>query len=61
MFPNLIKQKTRLGKALDTSLVRRCREIGYEIAEWVVDFAGMNHTVVNFDNAYQFIPSGRCV
>ncbi|XP_025077043.1 uncharacterized protein LOC112553806 [Pomacea canaliculata] len=36
-------------------------EIGYEIAEWVVDFAGMNHTVVNFDNAYQFIPSGRCV
>ncbi|XP_076465987.1 uncharacterized protein LOC143297476 [Babylonia areolata] len=36
-------------------------EIGYEVVEHVVDFKGNNHTVINFKNAYQFIPSGRCV
>nr|KAG5699560.1 hypothetical protein BaRGS_033756 [Batillaria attramentaria] len=52
-------------KASNSFLGDRCgcclTEIGYEIVEQVMDFSGQNHTVINFNNAYQFIPSGRCV
>ncbi|KAK6188845.1 hypothetical protein SNE40_004940 [Patella caerulea] len=35
-------------------------ELSYEIVEQITDFDGNNHTIINFNNAYQFIPSGRC-
>ncbi|XP_070211812.1 uncharacterized protein [Littorina saxatilis] len=36
-------------------------EIGYEVVDQVMDFSGRNHSVINFKNAYQFIPAGRCL
>ncbi|CAG5126843.1 unnamed protein product [Candidula unifasciata] len=36
-------------------------EIGYEVTTEVTDFNGQNHTVINLQNAYQFIPSGKCL
>ncbi|XP_046373529.1 uncharacterized protein LOC124146985 [Haliotis rufescens] len=35
-------------------------EIGYEVIETVTDFQGRNHTLINFNNNFQFIPTGRC-
>ena len=53
-------EKKRRRK-LTGKIISVLREIGYEIVDQVVDFSGQNHTVINFKNAYQFIPSGRCV
>ncbi|KAK0070022.1 hypothetical protein Bpfe_000005 [Biomphalaria pfeifferi] len=35
--------------------------IGYEVVTEVSDFKGVNFTVVNFNNGYQFIATGRCL
>ncbi|BFZ02504.1 hypothetical protein BsWGS_05543 [Bradybaena similaris] len=36
-------------------------EVGYEVTAEVTDFNGHKHTVINLHNAYQFIPSGKCL
>ena len=37
------------------------REVGYEVVDKITDFKGFNHTMINFNNNFQFIPTGRCV
>ncbi|ESO87570.1 hypothetical protein LOTGIDRAFT_235036 [Lottia gigantea] len=35
-------------------------ELSYEIMTEITDFNGQNHTIINFNNSYQFIPAGKC-
>ncbi|XP_041365443.1 uncharacterized protein LOC121380605 isoform X2 [Gigantopelta aegis] len=36
-------------------------EVGYEVVDKITDFQGVNHSIINFNNNFQFIPTGRCM